>query len=145
MKSKELKTYNLPADNPIISQIDAKPSYVFVILMFLGFISFLLDVPETYGIVTIVLSFICLIYLPRVVLMEFYQDYLVAYNKADRSKCVLIYYDEIAFWYYQRGSRIDYLIIALEDGRQETIEAFSRTVFESSMNRFVKEKKRVSK
>ena len=142
MKSKELKTYNLPEDNPVIAQIDAKPSTLFVILILLGFLSFLFNFPTAYGVILILVSLCGLIYMPRVVLMEFFQEYLVLYNKADKSMCVLVYYEDILSWYYSRGAQHDYLYIELEDGKQERIEAFSRTAFESNMNRFVKEKKR---
>ena len=33
MKSKELKTYNLPEDNQVIASIDAKPNVLFFILI----------------------------------------------------------------------------------------------------------------
>ena len=142
MKSKELKTYNLPDDNPVIAQIDAKPNFLFVILIFLGLFSFILPIPKIYGSIIILSSVFGLVYTPRVVLAEFFVDYLVIYNKADKTMCNLIYYEDVVSWYYAKGTRHDYLYIELEDGRQERVEAFSRTVFESNMNRFLKDKKR---
>ena len=142
MKSKELKTYNLPLDNPVIAQIDAKPSSFFVILICIGFASFMLDMPRTYGLIMILSSIIALTYMPRVVLMEFFQEYLVAYNKADKNNCVLIYYEDITSWSYVWGAQHDYLCIELQDGNEERVEAFSRAIFESNMNRFCKEKRK---
>ncbi|MBR4421358.1 MAG: hypothetical protein IKS69_02380, partial [Erysipelotrichaceae bacterium] len=75
-------------------------------------------------------------------LMEFFQDYLVIYNKADKNSCVLIYYDEISSWYYTWSANRDYLYIELENGTVEKIEAFSKTLFETDMNRFVRTKKK---
>ena len=74
--------------------------------------------------------------------MEFYNDYLVVYNRADKTKCVLIYYEDVLSWYYSRGTSRDYLYIELEEGKQERVEAFSKPVFESNMNRFLKGKNR---
>ncbi len=142
MKSKQLKTYNLPEDSTVIAQIDAKPNYIFVILILIALFSFTMDVPRTYGIILMCVSIACLVYMPRVLLMEFYNEYLVLYNKADKSSCVLIYYDEISSWHYSRGASHDYLYIELADGTSEKIEAFSRSIFESNMNRFLKDKKR---
>ncbi len=142
MKSKELKTYNLPEDSMVIAQIDAKPTFLFGIMITFGLFSLMMQIPKAYGIILILFSLAGLIYMPRVVLMEFYNDYLVVYNKADKNKCVLIYYDEVLSWYYSRGTNHDYLYIELEEGKQERVEAFSKTVFESNMNRFLKDKNR---
>ena len=142
MKSKELKTYNLPEDSPVIAQIDAKPNFLFTIMIMLGLFSFIASFPKIYGIILISFSVCALIYMPRVLLMEFYNEYLVAYNKADKNNCVLIYYEDITSWYYSRGASHDYLCIELSDGREEKIEAFSKSIFESNMNRFLKNKNR---
>ena len=142
MKSKELKTYNLPEENMVIAQIDAKPASLFVIFMLAGLFLFLTDLPSTYGVILIFISLCGLFYMPRVVLMEFYYEYMVIYNKADKTKCFLVYYEDVLSWYYSRGAQHDYLYIELADGRQERIEAFSKTIFESNMNRFLKDKKR---
>ncbi|MBR4470445.1 MAG: hypothetical protein IKS54_03940 [Erysipelotrichaceae bacterium] len=144
MKSKELKTYNLPVDNPVIAQIDAKPNFLFVIMIMIGMFSFIASFPKIYGVILIGFSICALIYMPRVLLMEFYNEYLVVYNKADKNNCVLIYYEDITSWYYSRGASHDYLYIELSDGRQEKIDAFSKSIFESNMNRFLKDKRRKS-
>ena len=144
MKSKELKTYNLPVDYMVIAQIDAKPNSVFVVMILIAFFFFFSDFTRNYGIILLCLSIVGMIYLPRVLLMEFYNEYLVLYNRADKNSCVLIYYEDVASWYYSRGANRDYLMIELADGKQEKIEAFSRSIFESNMNRFLKDKKRKS-
>ena len=78
--------------------------------------------------------------MPRVVLMEFYYNYMVLYNKANKSNCVLIYYDEVISWSYMRGANRDFLVVELMDGSEELIEGFSKTLFVSNMNRFLKDK-----
>lgn len=145
MKSKELKTHNLPSDEVLISTIDAKPYFLFVILIILGIISYLFSISIFYGTLLIIVSIVVLLFTPKITLMEFYQNFLVMYNKADKNSCVLIYYDEVVSWYYTKSTNHDYLYIELQDGNTERIETFSKTVFESNMNRFLKDKKKASK
>ena len=142
MKSKELKTYNLPKDDMVVAQIDAKPNSLFIFVILIGVLSFMFKLPVAYGVTMIIVSLCAIAYMPRVVLMEFYQDYLVLYNRADKSNCVLIYYDEVSSWYYSWSANRDYLYIELENGNVEKIEAFSKTIFESTMNRFMRDKRR---
>ena len=116
----------------------------FVIMIMIGLFSFIASFPKVYGFILIGFSICALIYMPRVLLMEFYNEYLVVYNKADKNNCVLIYYEDITSWYYSRGASHDYLYIELSDGRLEKIDAFSKSIFESNMNRFLKDKRRKS-
>ena len=142
MKSKELKVYNLPGDDLLVSRIDAKPNLIFCIFIILGIISFFFDISFFYGGAMITLSLLAMIFMPKVTLMEFFHDYFVMYNKADKNSCVMIYYDEVASWYYSWSTNRDYLYVEMEDGTIEKIEAFSKTLFESNMNRFLKDKKK---
>ena len=142
MKSKELKAYNLPGEDLLISRIDAKPNAIFILFIIFGILSFFINISFFYGAALILLSINAMIFMPKVTLMEFFQDYFVIYNKADKNRCVMIYYDEVSSWYYSWSTNRDYLYIELEDGTIERIEAFSKTLFESNMNRFLKEKKK---
>ena len=142
MKSKELKVYNLPSDDILVSRIDAKPNMIFSLLIVVGIISFFFDISFFYGITIISISVFAIIFMPRVTLMDFFQNYLVVYNKANKNTCVMIYYDEIVSWHYSWSTNRDYLYIELEDGTIEKVEAFSKTLFESNMNRFLKDKKK---
>ena len=145
MKSKELKTYNLPDDNGFLSEINAKPTGIFILLIIIGIVSFALKFPYVYGVTLIVVGFVCAIFMPRVTQMEFYYDYLVMYNRADKSSCVIIYYNEVKCWYYSWSAKKDELVIELEDGNVEKIEAFSKTIFEAYMYRYLKDKHKKTK
>lgn len=145
MKSKELKTYNLPNETAVLSEINAKPTGVFIILIILGIISLVIRLSAIYGVVMIIVGSVCICFMPRVTLMEFYYDYLVMYNRADKSSCAIIYYDEIVAWYYSWGATKDYLVIELENGNNEKIEAFSKTIFEAYMSRYLKQKRKKNK
>jgi len=145
MKSKELKTYNLPKDDLLISSIDAKPSFLFLLLTIFGILLLFFESFRLYGASILVITLITYLYLPKVTLMEFFQDYLVLYNRADNNTCVLVYYDEVVSWNYTWSANRDYLNIELQNSQKERIEAFSKTIFESNMNRFLKEKKKKNK
>lgn len=145
MKSKELKTYNLPKDDLLISSIDAKPSFLFLLLTIFGILLLFFESFRLYGVSILVITLITYLYLPKATLMEFFQDYLVLYNRADNNTCVLVYYDEVVSWNYTWSANRDYLNIELQNSQKERIEAFSKTIFESNMNRFLKEKKKKNK
>ncbi len=141
MKSKGLKVHNLPTDVAPITSINAKPDLLLIGLVGLGIALAATNTSRIYGIAIIFVGFVALAFMPKVTLMEFYNEYLVMYNRADKDSCVLIYYDEVLSWHYQKGNR-DYLFIELENGTTESIEAFSKYLFEVKMNGFMKEKHR---
>lgn len=140
MKSKELKTYNLPTNSYFITEINAKPTLLFLFLILVGIISLLFNWSLVYGITLILVGMVGICFMPRVVMMEFYNDFLVLYNKADKNTCELIYYDEVDSWHYTWSTTKDYLKIKMIDGSEEKIEAFSKTIFEVTMSRFLKDK-----
>lgn len=145
MKSKELKTYNLPNEVAPLSEINAKPSLLFLLLIIIGIISAILKFKPIYCITMIVVGLVCLCFMPKITLMEFYSDYFVMYNRADKSKCVLIYNDEVKQWYYSWSAKKDYLVVELEDGTIEKIESFSKSIFETYMNKHLKDKHKKNK
>lgn len=140
MKSKELKTYNLPNETAPLSEINAKPTLLFILMIVLGIVALFFHIQTIYGVTLILVGFICICFMPRVTLIEFYYDYFVMFNRADKSKCVLIYNDEVKSWHYSWTAKKDMLEIELEDGTVESIEAFSKTIFEAYMSRYIKNK-----
>lgn len=145
MKSKELKYYNLPGDSEILSEINAKPTLVFVGLILLGIISFFFNVNVVYGATMIITGIVCIVFMPRVTVMEFYANYLVMHNRADKDTCCMIYYSEVSSWVYKWSAKKDELIIELGDGTVEKIEAFSKTIFEAYMYKYLKDKHKKNK
>ena len=141
MKSKELKVHNLPYDRQIEESVDAKPYFIFIILGILGFFICFVKGGMLLGIALIVICLASIFFLPRRVLIEFCNDYLVLYNRASHNECMIIYYEDIVSWNYIRGYSMDELEINLVDGTKESIEAFSKFIFESHMNNYVEEKK----
>lgn len=142
MRSKHLKSYNIPSDQMSLSYIDAKPNFIFLILFVVGAILLVNRNNYLYGTVILLSSIIGGFFLPRTILMVFYQDYLIMYNRADKDYCALLYYDEIVSWSYIRNRKNEYLSVELIDGSNETINGFSKTIFERNMKRFLKDKQK---
>jgi len=142
MRSKELKTYNLPENGSPVSVIDAKPYELIIFVLFIGILMVVTNVSLAYGITVIGFAFGCILFLPRTILIDFYYDYLILYNKANKEDCALIYYEDVVSWTYQKGKSLDYVLIELEDGTVEKIEAFSKTLFTLHFNTVLKNKKK---
>lgn len=140
MESKELKRYNLPEDRQLLAVIDAKPSLILFLIFLVGL--FLLVIRQyVFGTIVAIMAIFAFMFLPSRELIEFYYDYLVLYNHADKNDCEMIYYDEVVRWRYVYGMTYDYVEITLIDDSTHTIDAYSRTEFESYLNRFMRYKK----
>jgi len=140
MRSKELKVYNLPVEEKQPFFIDSKP-YLFIIFVVLFGIAFLFSTTTMpLGFLLTGVGLFCLLFFPRMIMIEFYDSYLILHNKADKTTCVLIYYEDIVSWYYKKGNYADYLYIELVDGTTERLEAFSKVSFEAAMNSYLKDK-----
>ena len=144
MKSKELKTYNLPEDRVLLAAIDAKPEWMIFAFFVLGVF---LIVYQRYiaGSSFFGIAICATFFLPNRVLVEFYSDFLVIFNHANKNTCEIIYYDDVVNWSYVYGITYDTLDIKLIDDSVHSIDAYSKVLFENLMNRFLKDKKEKKK
>ena len=140
MKSKEIRPYNLPRERVLLSEIDAKPNGVFIAVFLLGVMSIIVKLSTVFGLVLIIFALSSLFLMPKVVLLEFYNDYLVVFNKADKDNCFIAYYEDIDSWFYTWSPGKDYLHIIMQDNSEIKVEGFSKTIFEKRMNRFLRNK-----
>lgn len=140
MESKELKRYNLPEDRILLGIIDAKPDTYLLIIFFLG-VFLLLFGQLSIGIAFVSIAVLAFIFLPKRVLVEFYDNYLVLYNHASKNDCDMIYYNDVVKWRYNYGVSYDELQIILVDDSIHSVDGFSRMMYETQMNRFLKDKK----
>ena len=140
MNSKELKRYNLPEDRYLLAVVDAKPSFILFLIFIIGLVLVVIR-QYSVGIVVTLLATISYVALPSRVLMEFYQNYLVLYNHANKNDCEMIYYDEVVKWRYVYGINYDYVELILVDDSTHAIDAFSRSLFEGYLNKYLKDKK----
>ena len=144
MKSKELKTYNLPEDRIMLSKIDAKPTELLFVFFVAG-IFLLVFRQYIWGIAIISGSICAAAFLPSRTLAEFYFDFMVLYNHANKNTCEIIYYDDVVAWNYSYGMGYDTLNIRLVDDSSHNVDGFSRFLFENHMNRYLKDKKEKKK
>lgn len=140
MKSKEIKRYNLPSDRVVTRTIDAKPYELLLVFVLIGmYITFYNQ--WYYGGIFTLLGFLILFILPKRVLVEFTNTYMILYSKVNSPDCMMVYYEEVASWIYHVGLYKDELQINLIDGTTQTVEGFSKFTFELEMNRYMGDKK----
>ena len=140
MKSKELKNYNLPENRAYNEAIEAKPMVLLLVIMGIGFILMLLK-EYIVGISLFLLGASCLIFLPNRRIIEFYDEYMILYNKARKDEFNVVYYDDVKSWDYKTRVSMDELTITLNDDSIQKIDAFSRIEFENDLNKYLKDKK----
>lgn len=138
MKSKELKTYNLPCEQEIIHQLEVKP-YVFLVTILIIGIAYIFY-NGSIALVLMSMSLYALFFLPDRKLLIFTEEYMVMQNKAAKDDCIMIYYDEIISWQYIRSSKVDTLVVELEDGTLEKIDCFSKRRVTKYMEEFAPNK-----
>lgn len=143
MKSKELKNYNLP-DNRVYNQkLEAKPIALLLVIMGLGFVLLIMKY-YIYGTVLFFFAAACIMFLPSRRLIEFYDDYMIMYNKARKDECNIIYYDDIKSWDYRVAVAGDELILVLNDDSVQKCDAYSKKEFENELNKYIKDKRIVN-
>ena len=134
MKSQVIRKRNIPSDAYVTHRIQLKPKLTMDIVHLSGVI-FIAAKPYLMlvGAMLVTLAFFCLFVMPDGVLCEFTRDYLILYNRRDRSECMLVYWDDIVSWQYEWHPVTDMLSITLVDGSTETLEVYS-----SSVRRYMK-------
>ena len=141
MKSKVLKIRNLPEDMQILNEVKVKPIGTLIFLLLVsGLFIFSGSTVAVLGVVLLAVSIYALLVMPDRILMQFTEDFVVLYNRKSRDECMLIYWDEIMRWQYQKHNNEDMLILHLIDGQTEAIECFNRNRTVSYFKIFAKDK-----
>ena len=140
MRSKELKNYNLPDNRMYNEALEAKPIELLLVLLFIGVLLVILKY-YVYGITFLLLAIICLLFLPNRRLIEFYDTYMIVYNKARKDECNIIYYEDVKSWEYQVKVSYDSLILTLTDESIQKCNGYSKKRFEKCLNKYLKDKK----
>ncbi len=125
MKSQVIRKRNLPEDRSVSYRVQLKPTVTLVIMIMMGMI-FIVAKPYLFlsGIMMGMLGVFCLFVMPDGVLCEFTGDYLILYNRKSPD-CMLVYWDDIVSWQYEKHASTDSLIIIMVDGSTETLECYS--------------------
>lgn len=135
MKSKEIRVRNLPKDNVPFYVSNVKPTSFLIIAMIAG-ICFLWirTYLQVIGVMVIMVSLFSLLMLPDCKLYEIHQDYIVFYNRHDKSECFIIYYEDMVSWHYEWNPSYDQLVISLVDGSVEKQEVYAKYRIEKWLN-----------
>lgn len=141
MKSKKIKTRNLPQDRMVVRTVRLKPLGLCCGIFMAG-VALLLLRPRmmTLGIVIMLLGLFATFIMPDRILCEFSLKYMVIYNQRDTTQCMIIYYDELFSWEYEKHGTSDLLVLTLKDGSVETQEMYSRASILSPMNSYAPNK-----
>lgn len=145
MKSKAIKSYNLPIDRIVDFKVDAKPYFLIIFSTIVGVIFSMSSNLQITGYAITAIGFFAIIFLPNRILLEFSTDYVVIYNKANHNDCVMIYYNEIVNWSYIKKVYNDELCFELEDGHTEVVECFDPHRIERILNMYAPNKKKKNK
>ena len=144
MKSQVLRIRNLPSDRIVVHRVHVKP-VILMVLFLLGGIVMLFMKPYLLvaALTMILLALFSLFIMPDRVLCEFTEQDLVLYNQTDKTRCFIIYWDEVVSWHYERHPAYDLLVVSLIDGSTQTQEMYSKMSVNSYMNQYAagKEKK----
>ena len=135
MKSKEIRVRNLPKDDVPFYVSNVKPTSFLIIAMITG-ICFLWirTYLQVIGVMVIMVSLFSLLMLPDCKLYEIHQDYIVLYNRHDKSECFIIYYEDMVSWHYEWNPSYDQLVISLVDGSVEKQEVYAKYRIEKWLN-----------
>ena len=135
MKSKEIRVRNLPKDDVPFYVSNVKPTSFLIIAMIAG-ICFLWirTYLQVIGVMVIMVSLFSLLMLPDCKLYEIHQDYIVLYNRHDKSECFIIYYEDMVSWHYEWNPSYDQLVISLVDGSVEKQAVYAQYRIEKWLN-----------
>ena len=135
MKSKEIRVRNLPKDDVPFYVSNVKPTSFLMIAMIAG-ISFLWirTYLQVIGVMVIMVSLFSLLMLPDCKQYEIHRDYIVLYNRHDKSECFIIYYEDMVSWHYEWNPSSDQLVISLVDGSVEKQEVYAKYRIEKWLN-----------
>ena len=143
MKSRKLKVRNLP-EMPKQNMINLKPTVILIIMLFIGIAATVLKLYLTaVGLVIIAISIFCIIVMPDRTLAAWNRDNLVLFNNHDRSECMMISWEDIVSWHYERHRGADLLVLSLTDGSSTSQEMYSSLRIRRVMEQYApgKEKK----
>lgn len=148
MKSKELKIYNIPRENPPLMTMTIKPRKLLIIILWCSIAVFCLS--QTYSMVGLVSCAICmfaLVAMPDRTLLDIYESMLVIYDSHQMDSCFCIYWEELLTWQYIRSQQGDHLRVELIDGQHVECDIYRSHKLFYYLNTFAKgkEKKLVRK
>ncbi len=141
MRSQVIRIRNLPADVTVRHSVHVKPTILMVVFLLVGVVMLFMKPYLLMAAMTmILLALFSLFIMPDRKLCDFTDDYLVLYNQSDRSRCYMVFWDDIVSWHYEWHASYDQLVIMLSDGSTQMQEMYSRLSIQYHMNQYAKGK-----
>lgn len=127
VRSQSIKIRNLPQGHKRIGCINAKPYLLFGTIGMIGILLLLREKYMILGVLLLLSSLYCFLFIKNERLVEFYDEYCVFYRmNTYRDECFLLFWNEIDDWKIQQGSEYDTLIITLRNQKKVHLKCVSR-------------------
>lgn len=115
VRSKRLKTRNLPQNNKRIDRVNSKP-YVFIVLSLCAGCVMIYKNHYFIGSLISVLFLYNLVCIKNKIIMEFYPDYVVFYAEHEKDECFILFWEDVESWSYHIGKNdLDTVNVTLKD------------------------------
>lgn len=139
IRSKKLKTRNLPEPREAIDKINAKP-YIFIALFLIIGLYMFFTSSYLWGIFMIAIFLYYLIFVKNKILTEFYEEYIVFYNEKDDDECYIVFYNEVKSWSYEPGRfASDTVEMTFKNGKRVRFDCLSKHKMRRYMGEYVGE------
>ena len=141
MRSQVIRIRNLPADQTVRHSVHVKPTVLMVIFLLAGIVMmFMRPYLTVAAMMMILLAIFSLTVMPDRKLVEFTDDYLILYNQSDKTRCFIVYWEDVVNWKYEWHPSYDQLVITLTDGSTQMQEMYSRLPIQYYMDKYAKGK-----
>ena len=111
---------------PKTHAVTVKPTFLLVVLLAAGIVQTVMRLYTTFvGLMMAAISIFCIVVMPDRTLVTWNDEYLVLFNRHERSECMLIAWEEIVSWRYEWHPSADWLVVTLIDGSTEMQEMYS--------------------
>lgn len=136
VRSKILKIRNLPIDGKKIGQIKAKPYGFILLFLFMG-ICLLCTRFYIVGFVITAIFIYYLFFVRDMVLVEFFDRYVVFYLNNGKEECFLLFWEDIEHWNITSSRRdMDVLNIILRNNQTIALKCLGRKKIEKYFNEY---------
>lgn len=140
LRSKRLKTRNLPSSRIIETKIDTKPYIGLIVVLMIAIACIMTD----FWIFGLLLSLLCiaaLIFVKNQCITELNEEFAVFYREGDPEECTVVYWDEIEDWNYVYAKvGLDYIKILMKNGEVLMFKSFSKNKLLKYFNRYAPKK-----
>ena len=141
VKSKILKTRNLPKDGKKLDSIGTKPYLIIILGIVLGII-LLFTRFYLFGIVLVILFLYYLLFVKNVVLIEFYDQYVVFYLNNGNEECFILFWNDILKWHIcESRNDLDELHVILKNKKHVDLKCLGKKKIRHWFSQFVDDEK----